>query len=203
MGYWRKGHSLSCPPKCLLFLSLHFTIPPWILLLSPDFCVSPLCLFWGVDGCPSVSKEVECHVLAGVRGMLTGQTEGTDGSVTCPRSSGVPLLRPLNLKPKSFSFFRYSRLSSLFLTSWHFSLSLVFWGFLFHLLFRSTVYLPQCRSQSLLYKKLPISVQTHYPLKLFPQPYSHTDTRFHCWTFLFPIDFSVSVHTCWCGVAFY
>lgn len=57
------------------------------------------------------------------------------------------------------------------------------WPSLFHLLFLPAVYLPQYRSQSLLYRLLPISVQTHYPLKLFPLPYSHIDTHFHCWTF--------------------
>lgn len=162
-------------------------IPPQILLLSPAFRVSPSCLFGVSTAARQCARKLECHVLAGVQGMLTGQTEGTDGSVTCPRSSGVPLSRPLDLKPKPFSFFRYSHLSPLFLTSMTYSflfftffMGVVVGGSLFHLLFLPSVYLPQYRSQSLLYRLLPISVQTHYPLKLFPLPYSHIDTYFHC-----------------------
>lgn len=51
---------------------------------------------------PRCVRKLECHVLTGVGGMLTGQTEGTDGSVTCPRSSGVPLLGSLDLKSNTF-----------------------------------------------------------------------------------------------------
>lgn len=48
-------------------------------------------------------RKLECCVLTGVRGMLTGeQTEGTDGSVTCPRSSDMPLPGALDLKPNTF-----------------------------------------------------------------------------------------------------
>lgn len=53
---------------------------------------------------PRCVRKLECHVLTGVGGMLTGQTEGTDGSVTCPRSSGVPLLGSLDLKSNTFFF---------------------------------------------------------------------------------------------------
>lgn len=97
---------------------------------QPDSPVNPtLSLSFFLSACVSISlarvtmaaplcvRKLECHVLTGVRGMLTGQTETTDGSVTCPRSSGVPLLGSLDLKSNTlfacflFSFFSLLSLS--------------------------------------------------------------------------------------------
>lgn len=80
--------------------------------------------------------------------MLTGQTEETDGSMTCPRSSGMPLSRQL---PLSFILWQFS-----FITSYLCTPLFAFLGLLTHFLFLpfllSNVYhsfLPQYRSQSL------------------------------------------------------
>lgn len=101
IGCWRKGHSLSlpylssCSPDSLL---LSYSLP---LFLS--FVRVSVSLGLGVmTAAPRCVRKLECHVLTGVRGMLTGQTETTDGSVTCPRSSGVPLLGSLDLKSNTF-----------------------------------------------------------------------------------------------------
>lgn len=81
----------SLPFLATVSLSSHLTIPPWILLLSP-LRVSASCSLRVTTAARQCVRKLECHVLTGVRGMLTGQTEGTDGGVTCPRSSGIPVL---------------------------------------------------------------------------------------------------------------
>lgn len=130
MVCWRKGHSLVLTHTASHTLSL-------FPLLHPDSCLNPprlslflvLSLPLSLSLTDSVSlsrslrvmtaarqcvRKLECHVLTGVRRMLTGQTQGTDGSVTCPRSSGMPLLGTLDLKPNTFSpAFRISPLSLL------------------------------------------------------------------------------------------
>lgn len=129
IGCWRKGHSLSCPycisplSSCLSHdSSARFSRPPhthhhhYHNALSLSVCVSLSHSFRVMTAAPRCVRKLECHVLTGVRGMLTGQTERTDGSVTCPRSSGMPLLGSLDLKPNTlfacflFSFFRLSPL---------------------------------------------------------------------------------------------
>lgn len=131
---------------------------------------------------PQCVRKLECHVLTGVRGMLTGQTEGTDGSMTCPRSSAMPLSRALDLKSNTFfgcCFFLSFRISPLRLppSIFSFSLTLLSLASLSYTLFCLSFpkpsplclpcllllfsvyhpFPPQCRSQSLLYRLLPIS----------------------------------------------
>lgn len=147
--------------------------------------VSLSCLLGVTTAAPRCVRKLECHVLTGVRGMLTGQTEGTDGSVTCPRSSGMPLSGALDLKPNTFfpfffsfppSFCRISLLllpPSSYLSFFLTPLSLTAlsqtsffasYSPLFPLLGQSLTlssfyqpFPPQCRSQSLLHRLLPIS----------------------------------------------
>lgn len=107
IGCWRKGHSLSCP-----YCSSPLPSRSSFVIPQPDSAVTPpptlalsfcLCLSIGVTtAAPRCVRKLECHVLTGVRGMLTGQTERTDGSVTCPRSSGMPPLGSQDLKPNTF-----------------------------------------------------------------------------------------------------
>lgn len=89
-----------------LLLLARFPHPPSPLPshhLCPSFVRVSASLGLGVmTAAPRCVRKQECHVLTGVGGMLTGQTEGTDGSVTCPRSSGVPLLGSLDLKSNTF-----------------------------------------------------------------------------------------------------
>lgn len=106
MGCWRKGHSLSCPRCIPLSLpSLHLVIPLRILhaALRVRVRVSLSRSLGVMTAGRQRVRKLECCVLTGVRGMLTGeQTEGTDGSVTCPRSSDMPLPGALDLKPNTF-----------------------------------------------------------------------------------------------------
>lgn len=108
IGCWRKGHSLSSPYlSCSPASLLPSPFFPLSLPLLLSFVRASLSLGLGVmTAAPRCVRKLECHVLTGVRGMLTGQTEGTDGSVTCPRSSGVPLLGSLDLKSNTFFFLR-------------------------------------------------------------------------------------------------
>lgn len=103
MGCWRKGHSLSCPRRIPLSLpSLHLVIP--LRILHPALRVRLSRSLGVMTAGRQRVRKLECCVLTGVRGMLTGeQTEGTDGSVTCPRSSDMPLPAALDLKPNTFT----------------------------------------------------------------------------------------------------
>ncbi len=176
----------SLPFLPVLYLSSPLLSVSWFLpgfsrrsrALSLLFACVSLSRSLGVTtAAPRCVRKLECHVLTGVRGMLTGQTEGTDGSVTCPRSSGMPLSGALDFEiqlflPTSFSFLRISPLTlppsflpSLILSFhlslsrlYHLLLSLLFIPFpsllcLPCLILLFSVYHPfppQCRSQSLL-----------------------------------------------------
>lgn len=103
IGCWRKGHSPSLAVSLLLLA--RFTPSPPLPSRHLFFSFVRLSASLGLGvmtAAPRCVRKLECHVLTGVGGMLTGQTEGTDGSVTCPRSSGVPLLGSLDLKSNTF-----------------------------------------------------------------------------------------------------
>lgn len=101
-----EKRSLPFLAVSLLLLARSPPFPPSPLPshhLCPSFVRVSASLGLGVmTAAPRCVRKQECHVLTGVGGMLTGQTEGTDGSVTCPRSSGVPLLGSLDLKSNTF-----------------------------------------------------------------------------------------------------
>lgn len=103
-----EKRSLPFLAVSLLLLARSPPFPPSPLPshhLCPSFVRVSASLGLGVmTAAPRCVRKQECHVLTGVGGMLTGQTEGTDGSVTCPRSSGVPLLGSLDLKSNTFFF---------------------------------------------------------------------------------------------------
>lgn len=140
IGCRRKGHSLplhlSSPLVPLPLLSLSISLP-----LSLSACVSLSHSLGVTTAAPRCVRKLECHVLTGVRGMLTGQTEGTDGSMTCPRSSGVPLSAARGLKPNAFSPASFSFLQD---SSPSFSSSPLFhlWFFLSPLPFTSLSFIP-------------------------------------------------------------
>lgn len=179
----------TVPPPSPPLLHSVFLSPSLSLSLLHAVCVSLSRPLGVTTAAPQCVRKPECHVLTGVRGMLTGQTEGTDGGVTCPRSSGVPLSGALDLKPNTFFvrfFFFLSFFLSDFLLSPYLPPSLHPSFFLsppslaslsptsfsvFHSLPHSPMpgvslatptsvyhlFPPQCRSQSLLYRLLPIS----------------------------------------------
>lgn len=104
--------------------------------------------------------------------MLTGQTEGTDGGVTCPRSSGMPESGNEGFETQRFcayllfslcfGMFSFHPLSPLYL----FNCSLFFCSLALPLPFFyvSNSVPPEYRSEKLLYRLLPVSPQTYYPL---------------------------------------